>query len=155
MFQSCIYFYWKIIASQHCANFCCTKMWISHMDIYTTSLLSLPPTPHLTLLGYHRAPNWTPCAIQQLPTSCLFCMVICICQYYSTSSSHSPSPAMSTSPFSVPAMKSMLNNKIFAIKNSEYGCPLKPFLMLLPLHTFCCYHSINILSQNIFWSNTP
>ena len=67
------------------------------------------------------------CAIQQLPTSYLFCMVMDICQYYSTSSSHSPSPVMPTSPFSVPAMKSTLNNKIFAIRNSECGCLLKPF----------------------------
>ena len=28
----------------------------------------LPPPP--TLLGRHRAPNWSPCALQQLPTSC-------------------------------------------------------------------------------------
>ena len=31
-----------------------------------------PPCPHPTPLGHHRALNWAPCTIQQLPTTYLF-----------------------------------------------------------------------------------
>ena len=127
-------------------------MWTSHTDIYAPLLLSLPPSPHPTLLGYHRALNWTPCAIQQPPTSYLFCMVMYICQYYSTSSSHSPSPAMSTSPFSASAMTSMLNNKNFAIKNYECGCCVNQQGMFTWSLSWCCYlctHSVAITSLTL------
>ena len=156
-------FNWKTIALQCCANFCYSKMWTSHTDIYAPLLLSLPPSPHPTLLGYHRALNWTPCAIQQPPTSYLFCIVMYICQYYSTSSSHSPSPAMSTSPFSASAMKSMLNNKNFAIKNSECGCCVNQQGMFTWSLSWCCYlctHSVAMTSltlshKTFVWCNTP
>ena len=41
-------------------------------------LLNLTPTPHPTPLGHHRAPSWAPCAIQLLPTSCLFYIWKCV-----------------------------------------------------------------------------
>ena len=37
------------------------------MNTYVVSLLTLPPTPHPTPLGHHRAPSQAPCAVQQLP----------------------------------------------------------------------------------------
>ena len=46
--------------------------WISYMYTYIPSLLDLPPTPHPTHLGQHRAQSWAPCALQQVPTSYLF-----------------------------------------------------------------------------------
>ena len=38
------------------------------------SWTSLPPLPHPTTLGCHRARGWVPCIIQQLPISYLFCI---------------------------------------------------------------------------------
>ena len=46
--------------------------WISYMYTYITSLLDLPPTPCPTHIGHHKALSWGPCAIWELPTSCLF-----------------------------------------------------------------------------------
>ena len=61
---------WRMIALQHCVGFCCTTVWISYKYACTSSVLSLSPTrPHSMPLGYHRAPSWTPCVIQLLPTS--------------------------------------------------------------------------------------
>ena len=43
-------------------------------------LLSLPPLPHPTPLGHHRAPGWTPYVRQQL--SIVFHMIVYIRQDY-------------------------------------------------------------------------
>ena len=71
-------FNWRIIALQCCVGFCHTSTWISHRYTYIPSLLKLPSNshlpPHLTPLGCHRAPDWAPCIIQQIPTGCLFYM---------------------------------------------------------------------------------
>ena len=60
-------------ALQCCVSFYCTVKWISYMYTYIPSFLDLIYHPFLTNpLGHHRAPSWTPCAAQQLPTSHLF-----------------------------------------------------------------------------------
>jgi len=46
--------------------------------MYILSVLDLPPQPHPTYLGHHRALNWVPCAIEQVPTSYLFYTHYCI-----------------------------------------------------------------------------
>ena len=54
-------------------SFCCTMKWISSKYTYIASLLHLPSLPGTpSPLGHHRAQSWAPCAIEQLPTSCLF-----------------------------------------------------------------------------------
>ena len=61
----------------------------------STYPLPLEPPSHthlrLTHPGHHRAPSWAPCATQKLPNSKLSVShtVVCICQRYSLSSSHS------------------------------------------------------------------
>ena len=60
------------------------------------SQASLPPhRPHLTPLGHPRA-ELAPCAIQQLPTSCILYTVVYICQCYSVSSLHPLFPPLCT-----------------------------------------------------------
>ena len=66
---------WNVIALQCSVSFFCTKMWIDHMYTYIPFLLSLPPTPHPTPLGHHRAHGWASFGIQQLLTSSILCMV--------------------------------------------------------------------------------
>ena len=65
-------FNWRMIASQCCVGFCCIITWISRKYTYIPSLLNLPSSPPIPPLGRHRALSWAPCAIQQVPTSCLF-----------------------------------------------------------------------------------
>ena len=44
-----------IIALQRYICFCCITKWIGYMYTYIPSLSNLPPTPHPTPLGHHRA----------------------------------------------------------------------------------------------------
>ena len=41
----------------------------ANMFKVATSTSLSPPPPHPTPLGHHRAPSWTFCSVQQLPTS--------------------------------------------------------------------------------------
>ena len=72
-------FNWRIIALQCCAGFWCA-MWISHK--YTH--IPLPPESPLQPLpprhlGHHRAADWAPCDMQQVPTGNLLCTWQCLC----------------------------------------------------------------------------
>ena len=72
--------YWSIIALQWCVSFCFITKWISYtytICSHFSSLLHLPPShpPHPTPLGGHKAPSWSPCAMQLLPTSYLWCFL--------------------------------------------------------------------------------
>ena len=68
-----------MVTLQQYVIFCCATKWISYMYTYIPSLLDLPSTLHPTPLGDYRAWSWASCAIQQLPTSCLFYTWWCIC----------------------------------------------------------------------------
>ena len=72
-------FYWCMVTLQQYVSFCCATKWISYMYTYIPSLLDLPSTLHPTPLSDYRAWSWASCAIQQLPTSCLFYTWWCIC----------------------------------------------------------------------------
>ena len=96
-----IFFYklkknWSIIVLQCCISFFCTMKWIRYTYTYIPSLLSIPPPP-----SHHRAPSWTPCAIQQLPLPCLIaqcCLTLCdpmLCSLPG-SSVHGDSPGKNT-----------------------------------------------------------
>ena len=64
--------YWSIITLQWCLSFCCMTKWISHMyniSPYPLPLASPSHLPYPTHLGGHKAPGWSPCAMQLLPTS--------------------------------------------------------------------------------------
>ena len=66
-------FYWTTITLKCCVSFCHTTR-LSQLCVCICALPpELPfPSPHLTPLGHQRAWSWAPCAIKQLPTSCLF-----------------------------------------------------------------------------------
>ena len=44
---SFIYFYWRILALQHCVDLCHTSAWTNHRDTYVPALLNAPPISHL------------------------------------------------------------------------------------------------------------
>ena len=71
---------WSPIALQCFVSFCCTTVWISYIYIYNTHTHIFPPSwvSPSTLLRHPRAPSWAPYAIQQLPTSYLFYIIVYI-----------------------------------------------------------------------------
>ena len=79
VYKYLFFFNWSIIAL-HCVSFCHTMKSVSYMCtcISFLSWTSLSPHPHPSHLGLHRAPSWAPCPVQQLPTSYLFHMYICV-----------------------------------------------------------------------------
>ena len=54
---------------QCCIAFCHTTTQISHNYNYTSLSLASLPSPHPIPPGHHTAPDWVPCAAQQLLTS--------------------------------------------------------------------------------------
>ena len=58
------------IALQCCVCVRYKTKWIDYMHMFIPSLWASLPSP--TPLDHHRALSWTPCTIQQLPTSYLF-----------------------------------------------------------------------------------
>ena len=62
-----IFLYWGVVASQHCANFCCTAN--QRISLCKHTPLS---SGFSSQRGHHRAPSRVPCAIQRAFTSYLF-----------------------------------------------------------------------------------
>ena len=48
---SLFYCNWRVTALPCCVGFCCTTIWTSYKDTYTSSLLSLPHMPTIPPLG--------------------------------------------------------------------------------------------------------
>ena len=55
--------YWSIVALQCRVTFCSTTKWIIHTYTHIPSLVDLPPHPHCTPLGHHKARSWSPCSM--------------------------------------------------------------------------------------------
>jgi len=91
----------SITALQCCISFCCIVKWISYIYTYiSSSRTSLPPVPHPTHLGHHRAQSWAP--YTQLPSSFLLtCSSVFMSVPFSQLVPLSPSSALSTSPSSI------------------------------------------------------
>ena len=75
------FFYLTFLLEYNCFTMVCyfllhnkvNQLYI-HIYPHISSLLRLPPSnpPYPTLLAGHKAPSWSPCAMQLLPTSYLF-----------------------------------------------------------------------------------
>ena len=90
LFKNLFIFHCRITALQCRVGFSHTSTWISH--IYLSISPPLEPLshlpPHPTLLGCHRAPDWVPWVMEQIPTGCLFYILWCMFQCFSLSSFH-------------------------------------------------------------------
>ena len=104
-----------IVALQCWVSFCHTMQWISFMYTYIPFPLGPPsyPPSDPTLLGLHRAPSWTSCAIQQLPTSYLF----------PHGSVHTSTPV-----FLHPTLLLPLCPHILSLHLHLYSCPVNRFI---------------------------
>ena len=87
------FFNWRKIALQCCVDFCSTTKQIGHNYTFITSLLSLPPLPHPTPPGHHRAPDRAPWATFSPAESLYMLMLLC------PPVPLSPSPTVSTSKY--------------------------------------------------------
>ena len=85
---------WRIIALQCCVGFWRVSTWFNHRYIgirmFPPSWSSVPSYP--TPLGCHRAQGWASCVVYQIPTVCLFHMVLYMFQCYSVNLPYSLLP---------------------------------------------------------------
>ena len=118
-----LFFNWWIIAIQGCIGFCIQHSaycWISHththiyMYVYVCSyilfLLSLPPSSHILPLGCGLAQAGLPVPHGSVPlVGCFTHGGACMSVLLSQSIPASPSPAVSTSPFSASKKHSLIS----------------------------------------------
>ena len=87
---------WRIIALQCCVGFWRVSTWFNHRYIgirmFPPSWSSVPSYP--TPLGCHRAQGWASCVVYQIPTVCLFHMVLYMFQCYSVNLPYSLLPSL-------------------------------------------------------------
>ena len=113
--------------------------------IIIISLLSLPPLPHLTPQGHHRAPGWAPCVIQQLLISYLFYTWQRI--YVDTTSPFIPlflSPTVSTSPFSISVSSFLLFKQVHEYQFSGFHVYALIYGICFPLSDFTLYNRLQV-----------
>ena len=81
-----------IVILQYCTAQCISYMYVCVYVCVCVCVCVFPPSwplPHPIHLGHHTAPSWTPCSIQQVPTSYLFyTWLVYIYQCESPNSSH-------------------------------------------------------------------
>ena len=117
---------------------------------FPPSLPCLPPLPHPIPPGHHRAPDWAPCAIQELltghPPYTSWCIYVDATFFILLSS---PSPTVFTSPFST-----SVSSKTIICSNSAN------FMVFIRERSFLCWllqwaHSLNILGHTQSFSTHP
>ena len=68
-----------------CLTMLCWFLPYMNMNQPQVHICLLPPEPsshlphHPTPVDFHRVPGWVPCDIQQIPTSYLFYIYMCVC----------------------------------------------------------------------------
>ena len=79
------------------------------------SCTSVPPQSHRTPLGSHRAPGWTPCVVEQLPSSSLFYIWWRIC--FNITLSICPTLSLH-----------LLHPHVYSVWLNLYSCPANRFI---------------------------
>ena len=112
--------YWSIIALQWCVSFCFITKWISctytYISISPPSCVSLPPSLSHPSSGY-KAPSWSPCAMQLLPTS-----------YFTFGSVYMSVPL--SLPPSLPSPPSLCL-QVHSLRLRLYSCPAPRFFITI------------------------
>ena len=133
-------------------------IWISCMSTCTPCLLDLPPQPHPTRLGHHRALMMSPCATQQLPTSYFThgrgYMAVPISQFVPLSPSPAPWPVLTQSSQQLHEMGTIITISVF--RRRIWDTRLQPWLVSSiagPELVRCYVHSLpRICNCHLGWS---